>query len=105
MLVFNLTDKPLNYRGILLGADGGSHDFRDMEFIPNRDLLLERKRVLAFGTLPDWWIHARHAKNLEMHKKLKEAKESKEKYVPVLPTPPKAVETTSEDSKQSYKKK
>ena len=69
MKVFNLTANPLAYRGVTLAPNGGSHEFRDMDFVPSRDMVLAQKRVIAFGQLPQWFkdevamraFHARKA--------------------------------------------
>lgn len=55
MRVFNLTEKPLDYRGRTIPRDGGFIDFPDMTFIPDRDLRLQTERILAFGKLPAWF--------------------------------------------------
>lgn len=56
MLVYNLTSGPVVYKGRKLPPNGGSADIRDMSFIPNRDLELEKARILSFGKLPQWWL-------------------------------------------------
>ena len=73
MLVFNLTDRALDYRGIKLKANGGSYNYRDMTFVPDRDLALVQSKVLSFGALPQWWIDERNQKHLEMVKAQKAA--------------------------------
>lgn len=55
MRVFNLTEKPLDYRGRTIPPDGGYLDFPDMDFIPDRDLRLQQERILSFGRLPHWF--------------------------------------------------
>lgn len=59
MKVFNLTDKPIEYRGRSIPANGGSLEYADLSFIPNRDMRLVEKRVLSFGDLPNWWLSLR----------------------------------------------
>lgn len=59
MKVFNLTDKPIEYRGRSIPANGGSIEYADLSFIPNRDMRLVEKRVLSFGDLPNWWLSQR----------------------------------------------
>lgn len=55
MRVFNLTEKPLDYRGRTLPPSGGFLDFPDMAFIPDRDMRLQTEKVVAFGRLPTWF--------------------------------------------------
>jgi hypothetical protein len=56
MLVYNLTNQVLAYRGKDLSPNGGSKDFPELDiFIPDRDKELETKKVIAFGALPSWW--------------------------------------------------
>lgn len=62
MRVFNLTDKPIEYRGRAIPANGGSLEYADLSFIPNRDMRLVEKRVLSFGDLPNWWVSQRAEK-------------------------------------------
>ena len=62
MKVFNLTDKPIEYRGRSIPANGGSLEYADLSFIPNRDMRLVEKRVLSFGDLPNWWLSMRAEK-------------------------------------------
>jgi hypothetical protein len=52
MLVFNISNEDLVYRGRTIRANGGSHDFRDLTFVPPRDLA---NRRLAFDQLPTGW--------------------------------------------------
>jgi hypothetical protein len=59
MKVFNLTDKPIEYRGRSIPSSGGSLEYADLSFIPNRDMRLVEKRVLSFGDLPSWWLSLR----------------------------------------------
>lgn len=56
MLVFNLTDKGVVYKGKHIPPNGGSVEISNLSFIPNRDLALQDAKVLAFGQLPKWWI-------------------------------------------------
>jgi myo-inositol catabolism protein IolC len=58
MKVFNLTEKALVYRRRTIPPNGGSFDFLDLRVIPLRDQKLAQgtKAVLAFGTLPEWWL-------------------------------------------------
>ena len=62
MFVYNLTQGPVVYRGKPIPPNGGSLEFRDMDFIPTRDRELETAKILAFGSLPRWWVAARAAK-------------------------------------------
>lgn len=55
MLVYNLTKDEVTYKGRKIPPNGGSVDFLELTFIPNRDRELETNRVLAFGYLPPWW--------------------------------------------------
>lgn len=57
MLVFNLTAQELNYKGRKIPPNGGSLNYSELDkgFIPDRDRELEKKKVLAFGSLPYWW--------------------------------------------------
>lgn len=55
MKVFNLLDKPLDYRGRIL-APGKSQDFPELDkYVPDRDRRLEKAGVIAFRSLPKWW--------------------------------------------------
>lgn len=53
MKVFNLTEQYVDYRKKTL-PPFGSLDY-DMDFIPDRDLGLQKAGVLAFGALPKGW--------------------------------------------------
>lgn len=53
MKVFNLTERYIDYRRKVL-PPYGSQDY-DMDFIPDRDLGLQKAGVLAFGSLPPGW--------------------------------------------------
>lgn len=55
MRVFNLTSEEVTYKGRKIPPNGGSIDYLDLTFIPNRDRELEAGKVLAFGCLPPWW--------------------------------------------------
>lgn len=55
MLVYNLTEAELNYKGKKIPPNGGSVNMPDLTFIPDRDRALESSKVLAFGKLPKWW--------------------------------------------------
>jgi hypothetical protein len=59
MLVYNLTDKPLSFRGVMLSPDGGSFNFKDVKLLPARDLELVKKKVIALNGLPQWWLDER----------------------------------------------
>lgn len=60
MKVFNLTSKPLAYRGQVLAPNGGSSDFKELDvFISDRDNTLVANKVIALGSLPAWWLRAR----------------------------------------------
>jgi hypothetical protein len=62
MRVYNLTEKPLDYRGKMLPPNGGSLEFPELDvFIPTRDRALEEKRFVAFGSLPVWWAKTQEA--------------------------------------------
>lgn len=54
MRVFNLTKQQVEYRGKIIPAEG-SLDL-GITFIPDRDRMLEKMRVLAFGELPSWYV-------------------------------------------------
>lgn len=57
MRVYNLTKKPLDYRGKMLPPEGGSLEYPELDvFVPNRDRELETKRMISFGSLPLWWV-------------------------------------------------
>ena len=111
MLVFNLTEKALDYRGIVLKANGGSHNFRDMTFVPDRDLELANKKVLAFGAIPQWWTEEYTRKRQESVKRQQEAlaahkaslvkKVEPKVEVLAVPTAPEA----KEDAKEKWDKK
>lgn len=53
MRVFNLTDQTLVYGGRSI-APYGSEEVA-IDFIPNRDLALQKAGVLSFGSLPKGW--------------------------------------------------
>lgn len=55
MRVYNLTDRPIEYRGRTIQPSGGFVEFHDLTFIPDRDLKLQTDKVLAFGVLPTWF--------------------------------------------------
>lgn len=59
MLIYNLTQRDVVYKGRKIPPNGGSLEFGDMSFIPTRDLELETAKVLAFGKLPRWWSPVR----------------------------------------------
>lgn len=89
MLVYNLTSKPIHYRGRPIPPNGGSRDYQDLDdggYIPNRDLKLETDKVLAFGKLPDWWAAQQAMKAAE---------------VPKADQPAMATEVRTEESKSS----
>lgn len=56
--VFNLTEKPITYRKRVIPPNGGSFTFLDLRKIPARDQALAKgtNAVLAFGSLPAWWL-------------------------------------------------
>lgn len=53
MRVFNLTDQPLMYGGRTIPPYGSEEV--SLDFIPNRDLALQKAGVLSFGSLPRGW--------------------------------------------------
>lgn len=56
MRVYNLTDKPLDFRGRVLPANGGSTTFPELDgFVPDRERQLEKAGVIAIGSLPVMW--------------------------------------------------
>ena len=55
MRVYNVTQGEITYRGKKIPPNGGSVEFQDITFIPNRDLALQDAKMLAFGSLPKWW--------------------------------------------------
>jgi hypothetical protein len=63
--VFNLTDTPLHFHGQEIQPFGGSTDFPDDTFFPDRDLKLETNGVIAFGALPAWYVQQ---KQIEVEK-------------------------------------
>jgi hypothetical protein len=54
MLIYNLTEQVLEYRGRLIPPHGGFIDL-PLTFIPDRDRKLEEAKKMAFGRLPKWW--------------------------------------------------
>ena len=98
MKVFNLTSKPLDYRGVVLSPNGGSHDYRDMSYVPSRDRTLVEKKIISFGNLPQWWLDEQDLKRHHMRMADKEAK------VLPLPTAVKAVEATEDASSEAPKR-
>lgn len=57
MRVFNLTDQPLVYGGRTISPYGSEEV--SIDFIPNRDLALQKAGVLSFGSLPKGWSKPR----------------------------------------------
>ena len=55
MRVYNLSQGEITYKGKKIPPNGGSAEFQDLTFIPNRDLALQDAKILAFGSLPKWW--------------------------------------------------
>lgn len=63
MRVYNLTGEPLAYRGVELQPNGGSAEFAVLDqFVPNRDLELVEKKVIALRSLPAWWQNQQRLK-------------------------------------------
>lgn len=60
MLVFNLTDRPIAYRNRTIPPEG-QFDFKDMDFVPDRDKALEKSKILSFGSRPSWWRSSKPA--------------------------------------------
>lgn len=58
MKVYNLTTSDYTYKRVIIPANGGCVDI-PMDFIPNRDLKLQKAGVLAFGALPKYWTPAK----------------------------------------------
>lgn len=56
MRVFNLTRSTITYRGKPVPPNGGSSEFPDLDVVPPRDMELQDKKVLSFGSLPSWWV-------------------------------------------------
>lgn len=54
MKVFNLTDKYIDYRGMVI-RPYSNQNYPGLEFIPDRDRQLQTVGVLAFGSLPKGW--------------------------------------------------
>ncbi len=52
MRIFNLTADTIVYKGYKIPPNGGVLNLPQLEFIPDRDRLLETRGVLAFGRLP-----------------------------------------------------
>lgn len=104
MRVFNLTPKPLDYRGVQLAANGGSHDFRDMAFVPNRDRALVEKKILSFGNLPQWFLDERALRAFHTQKAMEAAIAPKHVRQAILPTEAPAREAT-EEAEPNFKKK
>lgn len=59
MRVFNLTERYIDYRGKVL-KPFGSDNYPDMDYVPTRDLALQKSKVLAFGSLPKGWVKPPH---------------------------------------------
>lgn len=60
MRVYNLTNKDLYFRKVLLPAFGGSKDFPELDsFISDSDKQLAAAKVISFGSLPKWWTDPR----------------------------------------------
>ena len=56
MRVYNVSSKVISYRGKDL-FPGASINFPELdEFLPDRDKELEKKKLLAFGSLPNWYL-------------------------------------------------
>lgn len=109
MLVFNLTAQELNYKGRKIPPNGGSLNYPELDkgFIPDRDRALEKKKVLAFGSLPYWWKLSQKVKsetltriqvNARDEERLKRIKEATPETLPDV-----VVEAMSEKIKDEMK--
>jgi hypothetical protein len=57
MRVFNVTPSTeVEYRGRMISPNGGFVDLPDVPFLPDRDLQLERDKIIAFRRLPEWFL-------------------------------------------------
>lgn len=101
MRVFNLTGQTIDFRGVSIPA----YDSRDIEisFIPDRDRVLEKNGILAFGALPkNWKRPVEKAPVVAPKLGLKELpKVEKEDPLPVTEEP----KEMKEEKKQEGKKK
>lgn len=71
MKVFNLTSHPLDFHGRVIGPNGGSLDYPELDsFLPSRDKKLEEQRILSFGFLPSWWVMEHAARPKVAHKRV-----------------------------------
>jgi hypothetical protein len=59
MLVYNLSDRAIEYKGKLIPANGGSRDYPSLTFVPDRD---RSNKFLSFGSLPKGWKPPKPAK-------------------------------------------
>lgn len=57
MLVFNLTDRVVDFHGKHLSPSGGSAEIPELDGnINNRDKALGAAKVIAFAELPSWFV-------------------------------------------------
>lgn len=61
MRVYNLTDGVIIYRRRPIPSRGGSLEYSDLTTVPDRDRRLEEKKILAFGSLPKWYLEKQAA--------------------------------------------
>lgn len=56
MMVFNLTNRILDFHGRHIDPNGGSVEIEELDsFIPDRDRKLEAAKMVSFGSLPSWF--------------------------------------------------
>lgn len=118
MRVFNLSSQAVIYKGKTIPPGGGHIDYPSLDFVPDRDRALETKRVLAFETLPAWFVREQALKQAAESAKssqvvtiaLKEGTTAITDEVAVMPLPETSsnvkVEFSDEPAKdKSYSKK
>lgn len=86
MLVYNLTNKALSFRGRTIPPSGGYLDYPELnQFIPNKDKDLATKKVISFEALPKWFL-VKKKQELESKKaQVKKELESKVKEIAIKP--------------------
>lgn len=95
MLVFNLLKTDLSWHGRIIPPNGGSLNFPEMDgFISDRDRKYETNKVVAFGSLPRWWIAQQ---KLAKEKSIEEATKKEKIVVKVEDKVPPTAETVTDD--------
>lgn len=89
MIVYNLTESPLEFRGKVLPSSGGSLEFPELDvFISNRDKEMARSGVISFGQLPDAWRAKKMRKTALVQATKPATLANGLRELPVVDTPP-----------------